>query len=248
MPNTAMQNRQLKRILLSVEKPGRYSGGEFGMAPLKKDAALHVAVSYPDLYEIGMSNLAIQILYSRLNAVKDVYCERVFTPAPDFAAGLTKASLPLFSLETGRPLKDFDLLGFSIGYELIITNVLSMLSLSGIPLSWKDRGESDPLIVAGGPAVINPLPFSRFFDAIYIGEAEDEFPQICADLAQIRRDGGKREDLLRHIRASSHFFHQGKREKTSRKVWECFGKDPDEPETVFPVPISKLCRTMVLSR
>ena len=151
----------LREILLSVEKPGRYIGGEYGCTR-KEAPALRIAVSYPDLYEIGMSNLAIRYIYQRLNAFEGVACERVFAPAQDFEAELRAHRIPLYSLETGTPLREFDLVGFTVGYELTLTNLLNILDLGQISILGRDRGGDEPLVIAGGPALTNPVPFGSF--------------------------------------------------------------------------------------
>lgn len=229
-------HEKFRSILLTVEKPGRYAGGEYGIAPVNNDAAISAAISYPDLYELGMSNLAIQILYRNLNALEGVSCERVFAPAQDFGQALTNAGMSLSSLESGKPLKDFDILGFSMGYELIITNVLYMLTLSRIPLKAAERGEGDPIVIAGGPAVTNPLPFSAFFDGIFIGEAEDELSAIFKRLVELKKGGAGRADLLREFQSNSHVYFRGKAGKTERCVWQCFGQVDDMKAAIFPVP------------
>lgn len=163
----------LKDILIHVEKPGRYTGGEYGHKK-ELDESIHtrVALCFPDLYEIGMSNNAIRILYNQINQVDGVYCDIVFTPAPDFAEVLKEKQIPLYGLQSGLPIRSFDILAFSVGYELAATNMLSVLELSGIPLNVKTRTEEDPVVLAGGPAVTNPIPFLRWVDGVFIGESE----------------------------------------------------------------------------
>jgi len=182
--------------LLDVEKPARYLGGEAGCRRKSGDGLLSVALCFPDLYEIGMSNNAIRILYSTLNAIEGLRAERVFAPAPDFEALLERRGLPLYTLETGIALRDADILGFSLGYELAATSVLSVLSAGMIPLLAEERSEGDPIVIAGGPAASNPHPLSRFLDAAYIGEAEEGFAALGADLARLKSAGAGRADLL----------------------------------------------------
>ena len=129
----------LRDTLIRVEKPGRYTGGEYGAVIKKGECLLNVALSYPDLYEIAMSNQALRLLYRRLNSLPDVRCERVFAPAPDFEAELRAQELPLYSLETGRVLRDFDILAFSVGYELTLTNLLNILEMGGVSLYSRGR-------------------------------------------------------------------------------------------------------------
>ncbi|MFC1917767.1 TIGR03960 family B12-binding radical SAM protein [Chloroflexota bacterium] len=160
--------------LLKVTKPARYTGGEWNS--IQKDwqqIKIKVALSYPDIYEIGMSNMAVPILYELLNRQPDVLAERVFAPWVDMEALLRARKIPLFSLETKHPLKDFDIIGFSLGYELTYTNVLNMLDLAGIPLLRTERDDSNPLIIAGGSCCLNPEPMSDFIDAFVIGDGEE---------------------------------------------------------------------------
>lgn len=163
----------LKDILIHVEKPGRYTGGEYGHKKVL-DERIHtkVALCFPDVYEIGMSNNAIRILYNQINQVDGLYCDLVFTPAPDFAEVLKTKDIPLYGLQSGLPIKSFDILAFSVGYELAATNMLTVLELSDIPLRVENRSEDDPVVLAGGPAVTNPIPFLRWVDGVYIGESE----------------------------------------------------------------------------
>ncbi len=165
--------KELDEILLKVENPGRYIGGEFGICDVKKDYDVTFCIAFPDIYEIGMSNLGIKILYDILNKDPHVLCERVFAPWPDMGDELKKNKIELFSLETRRRLKDFDILGFSIQFEMAYTNILYMLELANIPFYSKDRDESYPLLFAGGPCTANPEPFADFFDVICIGDGEE---------------------------------------------------------------------------
>ena len=148
-----LTDMELRKILLRLENPGRYAGGEFGSHNNRnlKETDLKMAVSYPDLYEIGMSNNAIKILYSILNSIEGVVCDRVFTPAPDLEKLLESTSVPLFTLENRLLLNDLDILGFSFGYELTATNILNILKLGGIPLKKDEREDSHPIVIAGGP-------------------------------------------------------------------------------------------------
>ncbi|MBQ8718099.1 MAG: B12-binding domain-containing radical SAM protein, partial [Clostridia bacterium] len=158
-------------ILKSVQKPGRYSGGEFGqIVKDKADIKARFAFCFPDSYEIGMSNLGIRILYGVLNEQPDVWCEGAYTPWVDMQEQMVKHDLPLCAHESGDPLQEFDFVGFTLQYEMCYTNVLNMLSLSHIPLRAADRGEDDPLIIGGGPCSYNPEPIAPFFDLFSIGE------------------------------------------------------------------------------
>jgi len=226
---------ELRKELLSVMKPGRYVGGEFGSRLYNDDQPLKVAICFPDLYEIGMSNNAIKILYNHFNNIEGVQCERVFAPAPDFEKILKEKNIPLYSLETGIPLKDFDIIGFSIGYELSATNILTVLDLGQIPLKGDDRGEGHPLIVAGGPAVTNPLPFAPFIDALFIGEGEEQIATLFPGLVEIKKRGGTRKEIFDAIQSEESVWTEGKDKVVSRAIWGDFGQDYDKG-SMLPVP------------
>jgi radical SAM superfamily enzyme YgiQ (UPF0313 family) len=225
--------RDFIQLLRKVEKPGRYVGGEFG-AIVKADAALRIALSYPDLYEIGMSNSAVRILYGLLNSITDVACERVFAPAPDFEAALKAAGMPLRSLESATPLADFDLLGFSFGYELTLTNLLAILESGGICLESSRRGADEPIVIVGGPAATNPAPLGVFADAVFIGEAEGWVRATFPELVSLKRRGAERSDLLEHLHAQPSIWYAGKSETVRRAFWRGFSSCA--ADTAFPVP------------
>lgn len=169
----------LNELLLTVQKPARYTGGEWNS--IKKEwtpERVKVLLAFPDVYEVGMSHLGIRILYGILNNRDDSLCERAFAPWPDFEKVLRDNKIPLFSLESRRPLKDFAIVGFSVCHELSCTNILNMLDLGGIPLRSSERGDGDPIVIAGGPAVYNPEPIAEFIDAFVIGEAEEAIGEI----------------------------------------------------------------------
>ncbi|MFH0790694.1 MAG: B12-binding domain-containing radical SAM protein, partial [Candidatus Omnitrophota bacterium] len=169
----------LDNILSGVMKPGRYIGGEWNAS--KKDfyaSNIKFALCFPDLYEIGMSNLGIRILYGILNGIPDVSCERFFSPAKDMEDNLRNNKAEIFSLESKKPLKDFDLVGFSLGHELGYTNVLNILDLGGVPLRASKRSADFPLVIGGGPCTLNPEPMHEFFDFFVIGEAEEAIVEI----------------------------------------------------------------------
>lgn len=179
----------LEEILLNIQKPGRYIGEEWNIP--KKDFAsskVRFALCFPDLYEVGMSNLGLRILYGILNAHGLSSCERFFAPASDFQEALKAHSKELFSLETKTQLKAFDIAGFSLGYELNFTNVLLMLKLAGIPLLSAERDKSYPLVIGGGPAMMNPEPMHAFFDLFCIGEAEDAALELVEAYAALKDD------------------------------------------------------------
>ncbi len=177
------------QLLLSVDKPARYTGGEYNSADLTKQADCRFCICMPDLYEVGMSNLGLKLLYHRLNEEKDVICERCFAPAVDFAETIRRENMPLMSLESKTPLKDFDIIGFSIQYEMLYSNVLYVLDLAGIPFYAKDRDDSYPLIVSGGPSAVNPEPYADFCDLVLIGEGEENLPALVALYNERKRNG-----------------------------------------------------------
>lgn len=168
----------LDTILPLVRKPIRYTGGEYNIT-IKKDATIYVGVVFPEVYEIGMSNLGIRIIYHLFNTIKGIQCERIFAPWPDFGGYLKERALPLYGLETKRPVLEFDLLGFSLQGELSYTTVLYMLDICGIPFRGSERDSRYPLLIAGGPAVLNPCPLSPVFDAFVIGDGEEAIQEIA---------------------------------------------------------------------
>jgi radical SAM family uncharacterized protein len=175
-------------------------GGEWN--EVRKDPARvrsKVVLAFPDVYEIGMSYLGQKILYGLLNRDRDILAERVFAPWPDLERELRASGLPLTSLENGLPLRDFDIVGVSLLYELNDTNVLTILDLGGIPLRTVDRGEDDPLVVAGGPAAFNPEPVAEIFDLVFLGDGEEGFPEIVREAAVLRRRGLPRRERLRRL-------------------------------------------------
>jgi radical SAM superfamily enzyme YgiQ (UPF0313 family) len=220
--NTGIVNpvNDLGALLLGVEKPARYCGGEYGRLA-RRDALLQTLIAFPDLYEIGMSNQALRIIYNGLNRIPGISCDRAFAPAPDFERLLRDRGLPLYGLDTGISLKNFDLLLFTLGYELGISGILAMLDISGIPPRSQQRGESDPLIIAGGPAVSNPLPYSAFIDAFWIGEAEAGFFELAQELLTIKQNGGNRAALFERIKEHPHVWVKGKK-RAVRAVDVCF--------------------------
>ncbi len=188
----------LDELLQSAEKPSRYIGAEVN-AVRKPGAACRFLLSFPDTYEVGMSHLGMQILYAILNALPDVWAERCFAPWPDRESQLRKHGLPLTSLESNTPLTDFDIIGFSLQYELSYTNVLNMLELGNIPLKRNERLDHHPLIIAGGPCCFNPAPMAAFIDAFVIGEGEEVVAQIADAVASGRKQHVTRHGLLEKL-------------------------------------------------
>jgi radical SAM family uncharacterized protein/radical SAM-linked protein len=195
-----MDGVRLKEFLSIVSKPVRYLGQE--VHSIKKDPAevkLKFCLAFPDVYEVGMSHLGIQILYHILNAKKGIACERAFAPWVDMEKVLREKKIPLSSLESSTPLNQFDILGFSLQYELCFTNVLNMLDLSNIPFLSKDRDDRFPLIIAGGPLTFNPAPVADFFDAMVIGDGEEVILEFCDLALQWKEARAKKEDLLKSL-------------------------------------------------
>jgi radical SAM family uncharacterized protein/radical SAM-linked protein len=189
-------------ILPFVEKPGRYLGGE--VHALRRDrhaCRLSFALAFPDTYEVGMSHLGIQILYAILNSRADISAERVYAPWPDMEARMRERGIPLCSLESRTPLSSFDIVGFSLQYELSFTNVLNMMDLGGIPLRARDRGEGSPIVIAGGPCAFNPAPMAPFFDALVIGEGEDVVMEIARAVTEAKEEKRSRKDMLSRLAA-----------------------------------------------
>ena len=184
-------------ILLSIQQPARYIGGEVNMV-LKDPSHVDIrfAMCFPDVYEIGMSHLGIQILYSMFNNREDIYCERVYSPWTDLDPILRENKIPLFTLETQEPVKNFDFLGITLQYEMCYTNVLQILDLSQIPLHTCDRTENDPIVIGGGPCAYNPEPLADFFDLFYIGEGETVYFELMDRYKENKKAGGTRKQFL----------------------------------------------------
>ena len=185
-------------ILMQVEKPARYIGNEVNSVMKKKnEVQVRFAMCFPDVYEIGMSHLGIQIIYDMLNQFEDVWCERVYSPWVDLDAIMRKEHIPLFALESQDPIKEFDFLGITIQYEMCYTNILQVLDLSGIPLLSKDRSEEDPIVIGGGPCTYNPEPICDFFDLFYIGEGETQYRNLLDLYTECKRKKESRKEFLR---------------------------------------------------
>ena len=179
MTNKVMINNKLDQILRKVQKPARYSGGEYNQVVKDKQKVnVRVAFCFPDTYEIGMSNLGLRILYGVLNNIDDVWCERVFAPWIDMEAEMRENVIPLYGLESFDAISDFNIIAFSLSYELTYTNVLNMLDLAGIPLRSKDRGDDHPIVIAGGACCYNPEPMAEFIDLFVIGEGEEAIVEL----------------------------------------------------------------------
>jgi radical SAM family uncharacterized protein len=191
-------NQKLERILPRVQKPARYTGGEYGQIVKDREKVdTRIAFCFPDTYEIGMSNLGLRILYGLANQTDGVWCERVFAPWGDMEDELRRAEFPLYALESGDPVRDFDIVAFSLGYEMAYTNVLNMLELSGIPMRSEDRPGLTPLVIAGGTCCYNPEPMADFIDLFIIGEGEEVNGEVIDAYRSAKRDGLSKEEFLR---------------------------------------------------
>lgn len=200
-----MKTDRYAALLRRVEKPGRYTGGEFGEV-YKENMPVRMCFCFPDTYEIGMSNLGMKILTGALNRLDFLGCERCFTPWADMEAELRKTGTKLFALESGDPLDAFDVVAFTMQYELCYTNVVNMLRLAGIPPLARDRGEDAPLILGGGPCTYNPEPMADFFDIFSIGEGEEALPELLTLYYECRENGLSKREFLRRAAGLEGFY------------------------------------------
>ncbi len=193
-----MVSKEVEKILPLVQKPGRYIGGELNSVIKDKEkVALRYAFCFPDSYEIGMSHLGMKILYSIANEREDVWCERVFAPWHDMEAQMRKHGIPLYALESGDAIKDFDLIAFTLMYELSYSNVLNMLDLAGLPVRAADRHSLTPIVIGGGPCACNPEPMAEFFDIFSLGEGEEVYDELFDLLEECKKNGSSKEEFLR---------------------------------------------------
>lgn len=200
-----MKTDRYAALLRRVEKPGRYTGGEFGEV-YKENMPVRMCFCFPDTYEIGMSNLGMKILTGALNRLEFLGCERCFAPWADMEAELRKTGTKLFALESGDPLDAFDVVAFTMQYELCYTNVVNMLRLAGIPPLARDRGEDAPLILGGGPCTYNPEPMADFFDIFSIGEGEEALPELLTLYYECRENGLSKREFLRRAAGLEGFY------------------------------------------
>ncbi len=202
-PKTAAE-----RLLKRVEKPGRYTGGEFGqIVKDRSNVKCRFAFCFPDTYEIGMSNLGIRILYGAINQYPELWCERAYAPWTDMEALMRQYRIPLYAHESGDALRDFDFVGFTLQYELCYTNVLNMLDLAGIPLLASERGEDMPIVIGGGPCTYNGEPVAAFFDVMSIGEGEEALPEIMHLYVRMKEDGSYTRAAFLHEAAKLDGFY-----------------------------------------
>ena len=193
-----MDNKEFERLLLSVQKPGRYSGGEINSVIKDKNKVdVRFAFCFPDTYEIGMSHLGMKILYSLFNEREDIWCERVFAPWIDFEEVMRQNNIPLFAIESRDPIKDFDFLGFTLQYEMSYTNILNMLDLAGVPLKSEDRKDLSPLVVVGGPCVCNAEPLADFVDLFFLGEGEEIDLEVIDLYKKHKKLGSSKQEFLK---------------------------------------------------
>lgn len=184
-------------ILMRVDKPARYIGNELNSVVKDKNSVdIRFAMCFPDVYEVGMSHLGIQILYDMFNRREDTWCERVYSPWPDLHEIMKEEQIPLFGLESQEPVKEFDFIGITLQYEMCYTNILQILDLAQLPLMAAERTDGMPIVIGGGPCVYNPEPIADFFDMFYIGEAETKYDEIFDLYKQMRRDGKSRKEFL----------------------------------------------------
>ncbi|MGG7176777.1 TIGR03960 family B12-binding radical SAM protein [Clostridium paraputrificum] len=193
-------NKITDHILCKVEKPSRYIGGELNeIIKDPKDVDIRFAFCFPDVYEVGMSHLGTRILYHTINQRKDTYCERVFAPWPDMEAQLRKNNIPLYALETKDPIGDFDILGFTLQYEMSYTNILNMLDMAGVTIRAEERGEDEPIVMAGGPCAYNPEPLAGIVDFFEIGEGEEMMNDVLDVYMKYKKDKWDKKAFLREI-------------------------------------------------
>lgn len=191
-------DKRLERILPRVQKPARYTGGEYNqIIKNKEDVDIRVAFCFPDTYEIGMSNLGMSILYSTMNELPHVWCERVFAPWGDMYSEMKKAQVPLYALESGDPISQHDVIAFSIGYEMAYSTVLDMLDMAGIPIHSAERTQLLPLVIAGGTAALNPEPMADFIDIFLLGEGEEMNNELLDLIHEAKQNGWSKAELLK---------------------------------------------------
>ncbi|PHX80511.1 MAG: B12-binding domain-containing radical SAM protein [Thermoleophilia bacterium] len=233
--------QQIERLLTVVEKPSRYIGGETNET-VKPDATVRVALSYPDAYEIGISNQALQILYGLINDRTEAAAERVYCPWPDMADAMRLQQVPLFTLETWRPVRDVDLFGITLQAELTYSNVLELIDLAGIPIRSEDRTDRDPIVLAGGPSASNPMPLAHFIDAFFMGEAEEGLSSIIEILDTVK---GREERLDRLAELPFLYIPARGERPVERAVFANFSIDMAPTKPVVPYASAIFSRASV---
>ncbi|MDL2300334.1 TIGR03960 family B12-binding radical SAM protein [Clostridiaceae bacterium OttesenSCG-928-D20] len=230
-------NKKLQRILPKVQKPARYTGGEFGQIIKNPDEIEYkMALCFPDTYEIGMSNLGMRILYGVANGLSGIYCERVFSPWTDMEEQMREENIPLWTLESGEPLLSADLIAFSVGYEMSYTNILNMLDLAKIPLRSGDRGEDFPLVIAGGTACVNPEPMAEFFDLMVMGEGEEVLAELLELFKSCKKEGiSKAEQIKKSAEIQGVYAPALKlNKKITKRIIEDFSNSYFPTDTIIP--------------
>ncbi len=228
--------KQIEKYLTEIEKPGRYIGNEAGI-PNKNfiGSEIRMAISYPDVYEVGMSNYGIKILYDVVNKLPFASCERVFSAWSDFEELLKKLNLPLFSLETKTPLNEFDVVGVSIQYELLFSNFLALLQFGKIPPKRADRGDNDPIVIIGGPASVNPVPYSPFIDLSCVGEGEEVLVNLLTKLRELKKEKHSRKEILKELAKIDGIYSPDfTTEPVKRQVYMGFVNDTGPDTVIIP--------------
>ena len=253
MLNQSIKDIVVGRILPQVQTPGQYIGGEWNSSP--KDYATvrgKLCLAFPDAYNIGMSNYGLQVLYDVMNSREDWACERVFTPLEDMERLLREHQTPLYSLENFTPLCDFDVLGFTLQYDLCYTNVLTMLDLGRIPLLATDRTAEHPLVIGGGPGTANPEAVSRFFDLFVLGDGEESLPKVCDEWLAVKSGGGDRESMLAELAARLPFVYVPSlyraRQDENGRATAIEPIDDDVPKTIEPAIVADFESTPIPAR
>ncbi len=191
---------KLDIVLNKVNKPARYIGGEPHMIYKEEgEFGIRFAFCFPDTYEIGMSSMGLALLYNIMNKSDDFFFERVFAPAEDMETLMREEGIPLYTLESKTPVKECDIVGFTLQYELSYTNILNMLELAGMALKAEDRTEEDPIVIAGGPCAFNPEPMADFFDAVLMGDGEEQLPLFCKKYSELKAEGLCKSNILKEL-------------------------------------------------
>ncbi len=238
---TGLLDEKIEAVLETVQKPSRYIGGEANQVRKPSSAAL-VALCYPDAYEVGISNQALQILYAQVNRRHSTAAERVYCPWPDMADAMRREGIPLFTLESWRPAREADLLGITLQAELTYSNVLEVLDLAGIPLRACDRGDGDPIVIAGGPSASNPAPMAPFFDAFFMGESEEAFEAV---LDVIEATGDRSRRLAAMARIPYVYLPGQGRHDVRRAIYTEFGIESQPAAVVVPYSSAIFSRASV---
>ncbi len=245
MINRSVKDPVVKRLLPQVQTPGQYVGGEWNaVGKDHRSVRGKLCLAFPDAYTIGMSYHGLQVLYAVMNRREDWVCERVFAPGIDMERLLREHQLPLYSLESFTPLSQFDVLGFTLQYELCYSNVLTILDLGGVPLVAEERTVEHPLVIAGGPSTANPEPMARFVDLFVIGDGEETLPEVCDRWLRLKQSGGDREAMLAELAAELPYvyvprFYRPQYEADGRPAAVC-PRRPEVPKIIHPATLDDL--------